>query len=494
MNPSVDPAAMLSGCERNDLAVQVLADSVKGRRSEAAKLFYDGNRCLQVGDFDGAENCFRAAIERVNDFAEAHANLGFVLDQKGQFENAEACFRQALQLAPDCPEVHLNLGVLLATQKRFAEAQLAYGEAIRCQPASSAAWSNLGALYIGMKQEEQAEDCLKKSLALDPANAKAIFNLSYLMLRQGRFDEGWRCLEARDWYRQLASYFTCPRWTGEPLAGKSLIMTFEAGHGDVIQFCRYAKLFKAQGTRHLTLVCHPALKRLLLTLDGVDRVMAFDEDIPQSDSDFWTPLLSAPYYCQTRADSIPADIPYLHADADLIKQWETHLPKNTLRVGLVWKGNPKFENDADRSLPSLAVLAPLWDVAGISFISLQKGAGEDEAKQMRPGLALLELGSQMTDFADAAAIVVNLDLVICVDTAMAHLTGALGKPCWVLLPDYMADWRWLSHASTSAWYPQCLRLFRQTEAGNWSLVAQELAEALALFQAHLYKTTVKICK
>jgi hypothetical protein len=240
-------------------------------------------------------------------------------------------------------------------------------------------------------------------------------------------------------------------------------------------------LFKTQGARHITLVCHPALKRLLLTLASVDQVMAFDEDIAKAESDYWTPLLSAPYYCQTRADSIPADIPYLYADDALIQQWTARLPKADLRVGLVWRGNPKFENDADRSLPSLAALSALWQVAGISFISLQKGAAEDEARQQRPGFPLIDLGSQMTDFADAAAIIVNLDLVICVDTAMAHLAGALGKPCWVLLPAYMTDWRWLSQGSKSAWYPQGMRLFRQTEAGNWRSVVQELAEALTLF-------------
>jgi hypothetical protein len=302
--------------------------------------------------------------------------------------------------------------------------------------------------------------------------------LSYLLLRQGRVEAGWQCLEARDWYAALASRLSCPRWQGQSLAGVSLLITYEAGHGDMIQFCRYAKLLQMQGAVHISLLCHPALKTLLMTLDGVDVVIAFDECLPEFTWDFWTPLLSLPFYCQTRAETIPAEIPYLHADAALIAKWRVLLPNGKLRVGLVWKGTPNFENDAERSLASLDVLAPLGAVKQVSFISLQKGAGEAEAMRPPAGMTLLELGSQMTDFADAAAIVENLDLVICVDTAMAHLTAALGKPCWLLLPNYMTDWRWRSEGSASMWYPGVMRLFRQAEMGDWAPVIDELVMAL----------------
>lgn len=453
----------------------------KQRRTDAEALFFEGNGLMAAGDWDAAETCFRHAVQLVPDFAEAHGNLGLVLDHGGNLVQAEASYRQSLALAPGCLQVLLNLGALLATQKRFEQAQAVYDEAILYHPGSPAAWSNLGALLAGLKREDEAETCLREAIRLDGTYAKAYFNLSYLLLRQGRFEEGWQCLEARDWYTALASYLACPRWQGQSLVGKSLLIGYEAGHGDMIQFCRYAKVLKTQGASHITLLCHPALKTLLMTLDSVDVVMAYDEPIPKSCWDFWTPLMSLPYHCQTRAESIPAEIPYLHARADLVEKWRARLPSGHLRVGLVWRGNPKFENDADRSLASLALLAPLGAVKRVCFISLQKGVGEDEATRPPTGLPLVPLGSQMNDFADAAAIVASLDLVICVDTAMAHLTAALGKPCWLLLPDYMTDWRWRSEGTDSLWYPGVMRLFRQPQAGDWSSVLAAVVTALEDF-------------
>jgi hypothetical protein len=300
-------------------------------------------------------------------------------------------------------------------------------------------------------------------------------------LRQGRFEEGWACLEARNWYAPWAAHLGCPRWQGETLAGKSVLIGYEPGHGDMIQYCRYAAELKAQGAAAITLICHPALKTLFATVEGVDTVLSFDDPMPASGWDFWTPPLSIPYYCKTRLDSIPAKIPYLRAAADSIRKWAALIPKDGLRAGLVWKGNPLFDNDADRSLPSLDVLAPLGAVDGVKFISLQKGAGEEEAMHPPGGLHLTHLGSQLTDFADTAAVIANLDLVICVDTAVAHLAGALGKPCWVMLPDYKTDWRWMSERTDSPWYPGVMRLFRQTTMGDWSDVVADMVDALKLF-------------
>jgi Flp pilus assembly protein TadD len=451
------------------------------QRIDAEAKFFEGNQHMAADDFDAAENCFRQAIRLVPDFSEAYGNLGFVLDHKADYVQAETSYRQSLTLAPECLQVLLNLGVLLAAQRRFEEAQATYEEAIFYDPHSPAAWSNLGALYAGMKREDEAEACLRRSIQLDSTYAKAHFNLSYLLLRQGRFEEGWQRLEARDWYAALAKRLSCPRWQGESLVGGSLLIAYEAGHGDMIQFCRYAKLLKMRGVAHITLLCHPALRTLLMTLDSVDVVIAFDEHLPDFGWDFWTPLMSLPFCCQTRAESVPAEIPYLQASAALVAKWRLMLPADKLRVGLVWKGSPNFENDAERSLASLDLLAPLGAVKQVSFVSLQKGAGEEDAIRPPAGLPLVHLGAQMSDFADAAAIVENLDLVICVDTAMAHLTAALGKPCWLLLPNYMTDWRWLSEGSTSMWYPGVMRLFRQRETGDWAPVIAELVTALEDF-------------
>ena len=433
---------------------------------------------METGDVAGAEACFRNAVLITTDFAEAYANLALLSDRQGNADIAEFYYRRSIELNPAYLETHLNFGVFLAKAKRFNEAESSYKLAIALKPHLPAGWSNLGVLYACMKREAEAERCYRTAMFLDDTYATARFNLSYLLLRQGRFEEGWHCLESRKEVTSLITHIVCPRWQGEPLAGKTLLIGYEAGHGDVIQFCRYAAVLKEQGTASITLICHPALKTLLATLEEVDVILSFDEQIPPSGWDFWTLPMSIPYHCKTRIDSIPARIPYLQAPANRIYKWATLVPTDGFRVGLVWQGNPQFENDADRSIPSLEVLAPLWRVAGINFISLQKGTGGEEASQPPNGLPLINLGSQLADFADTAAVVMSLDLVICVDTAIAHLTGALGKPCWVLLPAYKTDWRWLMDREDTPWYPGFMRLFRQSTMGDWGSVVNELVVAL----------------
>lgn len=453
----------------------------------AEDLFIEGNRLMTAGDAREAIACFRELVGLLPDFAEAHARLGLLLDQEGMPAEAEHHYRHAITLNPDQGEAHLNLGVLLANLKRFEEAEAHYRRALELIPASPESWSNLGVLQACLRQEREAEQSYRIALAIDPDHRLAYFNLSYLLLRQGRFEEGWRCLEARNWYEQLEKNIPCPRWRGESLQGLSLLISFEAGHGDMIQFCRYAKVMKARGAARITLVCHPALKTLLTALDGVDTVLAFDETLPSADWDFWTPPLSIPYYCQTRLDSIPAEIPYLRADRMLAERWSSVLSAecapSDLRVGLVWKGNPLFENDSERSLPDLRTLESLGDIPGVRFFSLQKGAGEDEAAMPLASLPLVNLGPRISDFADSAAIVANLDLIICVDTAIAHLAGAMSKECWILLPDYKTDWRWLTGRTDSPWYPGVMRLFRQPRMGDWATVIAELHVELQRYQA-----------
>jgi Flp pilus assembly protein TadD len=462
---------------------------INTHNSASESLFFQGISLMEAGDFSGAEAYFEKAVQISPDFAEGYANLGLLLEKRGETESAEACYRRSIALNPQHSETHLNLGTLLANQKRFTEALAAYQRAIELKSHSPQAWSNLGVLYACMKRETEAERCHRTAIFLDGSCAMARFNLSYLLLRQGRFEEGWSCLEARNGCATLPANLSVPRWQGEALTGKSVLIGYEAGLGDMIQFCRYAAVLKARGAASVTLICHPSLKILLATAEGVDTIIALDEPVPSSDWDFWTPLLSLPRCCKTRLESIPAEIPYLHAPADRIEKWTPLLPKNGLRAGLVWKGNPLFENDADRSLPAIDVLAPLWSVDGVTFIGLQKGEGEDETPP--GGLQLIRLGPQLTDFADTAAVVACLDLVICVDTATAHLAGALGKPCWVLLPEYKTDWRWLADRVDSPWYPGVMRLYRQS--GDWSsVIARIIHDLEQLVQEHQARTLITL--
>lgn len=447
--------------------------------ARALALYQAGEQHMQAGALAKATLAFQQALAHDPQLAEAHANLAYVLDQTGAWDAAESHYRSALALAPFSATIHLNLGALLAQQKRHAEAEACYAAALALERGSSAVWSNLGALHLALKQDDTADACLRQAMALDPGNAKARFNLAYLQLRLGQWEEGWQLFEARDWYRAMAQRFSFARWQGEPLQGLSLLVCFEAGHGDVIQFCRYIPLLKRRGARRITLLCHPALTRLMRGLEGLDAVCALDEALPQEDFGYWMPLLSAPYHLATRANTVPAQLPYLQAEPAMQAYWSPHIRASAgLRVGLVWKGNPQFENDADRSLPHLRTLAPLWQLAGIQFVSLQKGAGEEDISACAAQQPLVDLGTRLRDFADAAAVIHMLDLVITVDTAMAHLAGALGKPCWLLLPWYMTDWRWGAEGSTSVWYPEAMRLFRQGSDADWAPVVAQVCLAL----------------
>ena len=454
-------------------------------RKRAESLFFEGGRYLLDGQVAAAERCLRAAIGLDAGFAEAHANLALLLDQSARKAEAERHYRQALALDPRDAQTHVNLGVMLAGLMRFCEAETHYREAIALNPDSPAAWSNLGVLLACGKREDEAEGCYRRALAIDAQHANAQFNLSYLLLRQGRYAEGWRCLEARDWYAPLERHLACPRWRGESLLGKTILIGVEAGHGDMIQFCRYAAVLKANGAAAVSVLCQPALARLFARADGVDNVLPIDRPVPKSDWDYWTPPFSIAYHCQTQLPTIPARLPYLHADPARVADWASRLAGEAWpgekRVGLVWKGSAAFENDAERSLASLDVLAPLGDVPGVRFFSLQKGAGEEQARRPPPGFPLVDLGAQLGDFAETAAVIENLDLTISVDTAVAHLAGALARPCWVLLPDYKTDWRWLAGRSDSPWYPGVLRLFRQPPGGGWDAVVAEVQRALREF-------------
>jgi Flp pilus assembly protein TadD len=447
---------------------------------EIGRLFQEGLELMASGDRTGAEGAFRRVLQLHPGFAQAHANLGLLLDLEGRADAAEACYRRALELNPSLVQTHTNLGALLAARKRHAEAEETYERALRLVPGHPGALSNLGVLLAELKREAEAERCYRAALAAAPEHRSASFNLGSLLLRQGQYEEGWLRLESRDWHSPLeGDLVRFPRWQGEPLEGKSILIAAEGGHGDMIQFCRYAALIKKRGAARVSIFCHPGLIGLFARLEGVDEVLTSGSSPPAAGWDYWTLPLSLPHLFHTTLDTIPADLPYLTAEPGQIAHWGSVLGKPwwDLGVGLVWKGNPRFERDADRSLTSLSVLASLKNVPGIRFISLQKGPDEEVAA-VHGSLPLVNLGPQIADFAQTAAVLMNLDLLITVDTAVAHLAGALGKPCWLLLSDCAAEWRWLKDRPDSPWYPRVLRLFRQKDPGDWAPVIADVATAL----------------
>jgi hypothetical protein len=436
----------------------------------AESLFHAARAHIDAGDPAAAEALLRAALALDPDAAALHANLAFALAAGGDVDTAETHYRRAIALAPDEPQTYLNLGAMLTAQHRPDDALAVYAAA----PASPALLSNRGMALVGLAREEEAEACYRQALALDPDYRKAAFNLAYLLLRQGRWEEGWLLLDARDWLVALQDHLRLPRWDGGSLAGRRILVGVEAGHGDMIQFCRYCDQLKAAGAARVGVLCHPGLVALFGGLRGADEIIPLDRDFDRDDWDAWAAPLSLPLHFRTTVDTVPAALPYLAPDRDRIARLAPLLAAapGESKVGLVWKGNPRFESDAARSLPGVATLAPLLGVPGVRWFSLQKGEG---------GLmeGITDLAPAIEDFADTAALIAGLDLVITVDTACAHLAGALGKPCWVLLPAWMPDWRWLADRTDTPWYPRVMRLFRQRRDGAWDEVINDVAAALA---------------
>jgi len=439
-----------------------------------------GNLLQELKRFTESEACYKLALSYRPAYAEAHYNLGNLLQELKRLPEAEICYHCALSLRPDYAKAHNNLGIMLQGQRRFPEAEARYRKAISLRPDYGEVHNNLGVLLKDLKRFPEAEVCLRHALSIRPDYVDAKWNLSLLLLYRGRFEEGWPLFEARCGLNVgQSSYPTpplrCRQWLGEGLGGKSIIIWPEQGFGDEIQFVRYLPLLKALGATHVTLVCKSALKPLFLkSVAAYATVLAQPEAGRLPYHDYWTRPLSLPLYLGTTLDTIPAELPYLATDGARVERWNKRLPRHGFKVGLVWKGDAGHKNDVNRSLPKLESLAPLWSAAGATFISLQKGKGEQEAATPMPGQPILHLGSDIVDFSDTAAIVAQLDLVICVDTAIAHLAGALGRPCWVLLPFVGTDWRWLDNRGDSPWYPEVMRLFRQTEIDNWDAVVEQV--------------------
>jgi tetratricopeptide (TPR) repeat protein len=441
-----------------------------------------GSALSDLGQLDKAVASYRRALEIKPDYVEAYLNLGTVLKDLGQLDEAVTSYRRALAIKPDYAEAYYNLGIALKDLGQIDDAVASFRRALKINPDYVEAHSNLGGALKYLGQLDEGVASCRRALEIQPDNAGARWNMSLLLLALGRYTEAWPYHESRHDANKgglggVVPSLPYPHWQGESLEGKSLLLVPEQGFGDLIQFARYAPLLKARGLSRLTLVCAPPLKALLETAQGVDTVITDLASAP--DHDYWAFPLSLPLHFGTTVDSIPAAIPYLHALPARLERWRDRLPTQGFKVGLVWKGSPVHKNDARRSLPGLSSLSPLWSVPGVTFVSLQKGQGEDEVQASPTDQRIIALGPEIEDFADTAAIVAQMDLVICVDTAIAHLAGALGKPCWVLLPAIGTDWRWLLDRTDSPWYPGVLRLFRQTLNEDWDSVVARLTVALA---------------
>jgi Tfp pilus assembly protein PilF len=455
-----------------------------------------------LGRTDEAISAHRKAIELNGDFAEAHNNLGNALVKTGRLEEAAAEFRRTLVLRPDYANAHSNLGVVLHRQNKFNEAIAAYRAALQLQPNHAEAQSNLGAALREIGDMDDAIEAFRAAIAIDQTCVDAHANLGAALHDLGHFDEATASLEraiqlnleadsphynlalsllqAGDYERGFAEYehranavssrgrFATPQWDGRDLGGKTILLHAEGGFGDTIQFARFVPMVKARGGRPILQV-QSELVRLFSTLDGAAAVVSKISTPPPFDVQ--CPLLSLAHVFHTTIQSIPTK-PYLSADRAAAAFWSAQLGQEKRRkIGLAWAGSLKHRNDRNRSIP-VAMFAPLGKIANARFVSLQ----QDQPGTSPPGMDLLDRSGELRDFADVAGLIANLDLVVSVDTAVAHLAGAMGKKVYLLLPR-VADWRWLRDRADSPWYPS-MRLFRQSRAGDWETVIAEVADAL----------------
>lgn len=426
-----------------------------------------GAELLNAGRFQEALACFEIVREVCPGDPRLLLYAGAALHGLGRLEDAVAVYRHALSAAPDYGELHNNLGNSLMASGRFAEAAECYSRAAALLPGSPVpVTANATALQALGRYRESEEKC-RAALNIDSGFAAAHWNLALNLLTRGEYASGWREYEWR-WQR---ADFTSPRrhldrplWDGSPLHGRTILLHAEQGLGDVVQFVRYAPMVAGFGGKVL-LECHPELVTLMRSVEGVTDAMAFDA---AADSDFacHIPLLSLPRVFGTTLETIPSRIPYLSQSAAYTSKWQnlTALQRSRLKVGLVWAG--KSYPDPLRSCP-WGEMKALLAINGVSFFSLQFGmAGRPGGERTDAGDGLVDLTGKICDFSDTAALISQLDLIISIDTSVAHVAGAMGKQTWLLLP-YAADWRWLLHRSDSPWYPT-MTLFRQQIPGDWN--------------------------
>ena len=453
---------------RNEAAADLIGRAIRLRPGIADYHDNLGLVLLALGRLDDAGNCHRKALRLDPNHANAHNHFGNILAKRGRPDEAERHYRHALGIKADHIEAQNNLGVVLTAEERPQEALAHFRTALRLNPRYVEAYANLGGALRNLGRLEEAEAAFRSGLQFAPDSAVLRYNLAGLLLLTGRFEAGWRGYEERQRLAGAPPPRGCPQWRGEAIGDRVLLLHAEQGAGDAILACRYLPLFPC-GTR-LVLEVPPALHRVLSGLAGTVPVVKRGEALPPFD--LHCPLMSLPLAFGTNLDSIPGEVPYLRPESTALHFWRQRLaPLPGLRIGLVWAGNPDYAEDRRRSIPP-GLLAPLAGVEGISFVSLQQRTEAGET----PPLPLADWTAELGDFADTAALIAALDLVIGVDTAVIHLAGALGRPAW-LLNRFDPHWLWLMGRADSPWYPT-LRQFRQTQPGDWPGVIKAVAAAL----------------
>ncbi len=442
-----------------------------------AALMNKGLALAKLGRTEEALDCLGRAVQVQPGYLEARISLGNVLLAERRYADAQAAYEGAVRTRPDSSLARYSLGLAHAEQGQLELAVANYGEALRLQPARIDAIKNLGVALLEQLKLTEARQAFEQLQAVQPDGPDAQLGLAACYLIEEDYQRGWPAYEGRLRVPGLEPRHSLVRWTGESLAGRSVLLLAEQGLGDTIQFVRYARLLKERGAR-VVLAIQAALGRLLANHPDVDELFLLGsaDELPRSD--FYLPLLSAPCAFGTGAATIPNDVPYLRADPELIDRWRGELAAiDGLKIGIAWQGSRDFPLDRWRSIP-LAHFAPLASLPDVRLISLQKGFGSEQIKTV--DFPVIDLSGRLDEEAgplmDTAAVIRGVDLVVTSDTVIAHLAGALGVPVWVAL-NFSPNWRWLRDREDSPWYPT-MRLFRQTEFNGWPDVFYRIASAV----------------
>jgi len=470
-------AAALEQLGRHTEAAELLK-KLQALRPRSPETFIRlGEASREQKRFAEALDCFKQALAIDPNCATAHNGMGAAYQEMNQLDQAIACYQKAISLDPNLAGAHNNLGFALSLQGQIDSSIDCYNRALSLRPAAPEVYNNLGNALLSKLDIEGSMAAYNKALYFQPDHADGHWNKALLQLLTANFENAWREYEWR-WLKfpDQKRYFRPPQWDGSDISGKTILLHAEQGFGDAIQFIRYAPMVVQQRDATVYVECQPELVALFRNLPGVSRTIARGDTLPPFDCH--CPLLSLPFAFNTALQTIPATGPYLTADPSLTQIWKRKLaPHNDkLKIGLAWAGAAIHRKDRERSLPP-SVLSPLAS-GDRALISLQKGPSTAGIPDALP--SLIDFTSDLTDFADTAALIANLDLVICADTAVAHLAGALGKPVWLLIA-YSPDWRWMLDRDDSPWYPT-MKLFRQKSPGDWPEVISRVASELSTFK------------
>jgi len=471
---------------QNDEARKVLLRAIMVNPEWAAFHCALADRYMADGRFEEAIEHYLAGMKIWPDNADIHFRLGTAYSRTNAYALAAESYERSLSISPGNVLAIGNLGNALTGLGKFDQAIEKFNQALSINPDIAEIYNNRGNTLEWQGRYAEAIESYAHAVSLDPECAAAHWNEALAHLRNGDLEKGWKKFEWR-WKATVVQCrtrdFTQPYWQGqESLQGKTILLHLEQGYGDTIQFCRYAKLVAAQGAT-VIMESPPPLAPLLKTVEGVHRLI-YNE--PLSHLDYHCSLMSLPRAFGTNLDTVPADVPYIHSTPERAAYWKGRLGDSRLpRVGLVWSGNPTHTNDHNRSL-QLSQIVRIADIVSerAQFISLQKNMRPDDRRFLEERNDIVHLGDELNDFGDTAGLIANLDLLISVDTSVAHLAGAMGKPVWILLP-YLPDWRWLRERQDSPWYPSA-RLFRQPAVNDWqgaiSTLAVELENSLETFR------------